>query len=143
MSKNCFVWTRVSTKYQEENGGSLDDQKCKCEMYAKEHDFQINGYYGGTHESAKTPGKLVKEMLSALKRNKTVKYILVKNADKLKLIEIKSSETYHQEFEKGIKAFCKEFGDKVEDTTIIYAGDLENTTREIKMLNYSRLYEIL
>lgn len=69
--------------------------------------------------------------------------LILKNADKLKLIEIKSSETYHQEFEKGIKAFCKEFGDKVEDNTIIYAGDLENTTREIKLLNYSRLYEIL
>jgi predicted AAA+ superfamily ATPase len=69
--------------------------------------------------------------------------LILKNADKLKLIEIKSSETYHQEFEKGIKAFCKEFGDKVEDNTIIYAGVLENTTREIKLLNYSRLYEIL
>ena len=34
MIKNCFIWTRVSTKHQEENGGSLDDQKCKCEKYA-------------------------------------------------------------------------------------------------------------
>lgn len=69
--------------------------------------------------------------------------LILKNADKLKLIEIKSSETYHQDYEKGIKAFCKEFGDKVEDNAIIYAGDLENTTREIKLLNYSHLHEIL
>ena len=31
MTKNCFIWSRVSTKHQEENGGSLDDQKCRCE----------------------------------------------------------------------------------------------------------------
>lgn len=69
--------------------------------------------------------------------------LILKNADRLKLVEIKSSETYHQDFEKGIKAFCKEFGDKVDDNVIIYAGDLENTTREIKLLNYSHLHEIL
>ena len=39
MIKNCFIWTRVSTKHQEDNGGSLDDQKCRCEKFAKD-----NGY---------------------------------------------------------------------------------------------------
>lgn len=42
--KDCFIWTRVSTKRQEDNGGSLSDQKSKCEKYAKEHDFIICGY---------------------------------------------------------------------------------------------------
>ena len=41
MIKNCYVWTRVSTKYQEENGGSLDDQKCRCEKYAKDNGFKF------------------------------------------------------------------------------------------------------
>ena len=59
MIKNCFIWTRVSTKHQEENGGSLDDQKCRCEKYAKDNGYTIKGYFGGTHESAKTPGKLI------------------------------------------------------------------------------------
>ena len=35
-NKNCIIWTRVSTKYQEENGGSLDYQKAICERYAVE-----------------------------------------------------------------------------------------------------------
>ena len=35
-TNNCIVWTRVSTKYQEENGGSLDYQRTLCEEYAKE-----------------------------------------------------------------------------------------------------------
>lgn len=32
-SKQCVVWTRVSTKYQEDNGGSLKSQKECCEAY--------------------------------------------------------------------------------------------------------------
>ena len=34
--KNCVIWTRVSTKYQEDNGGSLSDQKNKCELFARQ-----------------------------------------------------------------------------------------------------------
>ena len=80
--KKCFVWTRVSTKYQEDNGGSLDNQKNKCETYAKEHGFTIVNYFGGKHESAKTPGSLIKAMLSAVKKDKNVTYILVTEADR-------------------------------------------------------------
>ena len=82
MIKNCFIWTRVSTKHQEENGGSLDDQKCRCEKYAKDNGYTIKGYFGGTHESAKTPGKLIREMIAAVKKDKTVKYVIVNQADR-------------------------------------------------------------
>ncbi len=82
MIKNCFIWTRVSTKNQEENGASLDDQKCRCEKFAKDNGYTIKGYFGGQHESAKTPGKLIKEMISAIKKDKTVKYIIVNQTDR-------------------------------------------------------------
>lgn len=82
MIKNTYIWTRVSTKHQEENGGSLDDQKCRCERYARDNGYTIKGYFGGTHESAKTPGKLIKEMINALKKDKTVKYVIVNQADR-------------------------------------------------------------
>ena len=82
MNKNSFIWTRVSTKHQEENGGSLADQKCRCEKYAKDNGYTINGYFGGTHESAKTPGKLIREMIAAVKKDKTVKYVIVNQADR-------------------------------------------------------------
>ena len=82
MIKNCYIWTRVSTKYQEENGGSLDDQKCRCEKYAKDNGYIIKGYFGGTHESARTPGTLIHQMISAVKKDKTVKYIIVNQADR-------------------------------------------------------------
>ena len=82
MIKNCFIWTRVSTKHQEDNGGSLDDQKCRCEKFAKDNGYTIKGYFGGKHESAKTPGKLIKEMIAAIKKDKAVKYIIVNQADR-------------------------------------------------------------
>ena len=46
MNKNCYIWTRVSTKHQEENGASLDDQKCKCEKYAHENGYTIKSQKG-------------------------------------------------------------------------------------------------
>lgn len=82
MEKYSYIWTRVSTKHQEDNGGSLDDQKCRCEKFAKDNGYTIKGYFGGKHESAKTPGKLIKEMISAIKKDKTVKYIIVNQADR-------------------------------------------------------------
>ena len=82
MEKYSYIWTRVSTKHQEDNGGSLDDQKCRCERYARDNGYTIKGYFGGRHESAKTPGKLIKEMLSAIKKNKSIKYIIVNQADR-------------------------------------------------------------
>ena len=82
MSENCYIWTRVSTRHQEDNGGSLDDQRLKCENYAKEHGYTICGYFGGTHESAKTPGRLVQQMIQAVKKNKNVNHIVVNQADR-------------------------------------------------------------
>ena len=78
----CVIWTRVSTKYQEENGGSLDYQKSLCEDYAKAHGLVIKGYYGGAHESAKTPGPMIKGMISCVKRDKGIRYILVSEYDR-------------------------------------------------------------
>ena len=82
MEKYSYIWTRVSTKHQEENGGSLEDQKCRCEKFAKDNGYTIKGYFGGKHESAKTPGKLIKEMIKAVKKDKSVKYIIVNQADR-------------------------------------------------------------
>lgn len=79
---NCIIWTRVSTKHQEENGGSLDDQKTKCEEYAQQRNLNIIGYHGGTHESAQTPGPMIKKMIQAVKKDSTIKYILVTEFDR-------------------------------------------------------------
>ena len=80
--KECVIWTRVSTKYQEDNGGSLETQKEACEDYATRKDYIIVGYFGGKHESAKTPGKMVNEMYNYVKKHKSISTILVSEFDR-------------------------------------------------------------
>ncbi len=80
--KNCVIWTRVSTKHQEDNGASLSDQKKKCELFARQNGYVIKGYFGGTHESAKTPGVLLKDMYTAVKKDKTITHIIIPAVDR-------------------------------------------------------------
>ena len=78
----CVIWTRVSTAKQEKNGGSLDYQRQLCEQYAREHGLQIVGYFGGTHESAKVPGTLFKEMIKSVKKDLSIGKILCSEFDR-------------------------------------------------------------
>ena len=80
--KSCVIWTRVSTKYQEDNGASLSDQKKKCELFAKQNGYTIKGYFGGTHESAYTPGPLLKAMYEAIKKDRTITHLIVPAIDR-------------------------------------------------------------
>lgn len=86
--KKCVIWTRVSTKYQEENGGSLDYQKTLCEKYVEREGLTIadvgenHGYFGGSHESAKTPGKMIKQMISIVKKDASIRYVIVSEFDR-------------------------------------------------------------
>ena len=82
LRKKGIVWSRVSTKHQEDNGGSLDYQKRLCQTYAESQGIEIKAYHGGTHESAKTPGALVKAMISEAKRDKSITHIIVSQADR-------------------------------------------------------------
>ena len=80
--KNSIIWTRVASKYPKDNGNSLVNQKLKCEAYARANSLNIKGYFGGTHESAKTPGKMIQEMVSFIKRDRDITYILISKADR-------------------------------------------------------------
>ena len=68
--------------YCKNDGARLDDQKTKCEEYVLQRSLNIVGYYGGTHESAQTPGPMIKKMIQAVKKDSTIKYILVTEFDR-------------------------------------------------------------
>ena len=78
----CVIWTRVSTEYQEKNGNSLDYQKKICRDYANEQKLEIAREFGGSHESAKVMGAMMKEMLAYVKKNPDIKYIIVSEPDR-------------------------------------------------------------
>ncbi|MCD8211160.1 MAG: ATP-binding protein [Prevotella sp.] len=69
--------------------------------------------------------------------------LLIKEGSAFSTIEIKSSETYHQDFEKTLKKADSFLGNNVNSRAIIYAGTLENTLGEIKLLNYSNIGNLL
>ncbi len=79
--KVAVVWTRVSTKEQAENNHSLDVQKKECKSYAEKHGIKIVKHYGGTHESAKNEGRLYRQMITEVSKNKDVNMILVYSFD--------------------------------------------------------------
>ncbi|HAR37344.1 MAG: AAA family ATPase [Bacteroidetes bacterium GWD2_45_23] len=65
--------------------------------------------------------------------------LLLKNGSEYTAIEIKSSQTYHPDFETGIRSLSDLMKERLANKIILYAGDFENTAAEIQLLNYKRM----
>ena len=65
--------------------------------------------------------------------------LLLKKGYEYTAIEIKSSQTYHPEFETGINSLNTLLKSRLTDKTILYAGDFENDSADIKLLNYKNM----
>ena len=109
-SKQCVVWTRVSTKYQEDNGGSLKSQKECCEAYAKQNGLTIVKYCGGKHESAKTPGAMIKEMYKYVKKHSNISCILVSEFDRFSRTSWQAAKMLEELRQMGIIVIATKYG---------------------------------
>lgn len=69
--------------------------------------------------------------------------LLLKRNTRLYGIEIKSSMTYHKDFEKAFKRIDEWVKAPVDGKAVVYAGNFENTAGEIKLLNYTNMDEVL
>lgn len=69
--------------------------------------------------------------------------LLLKRNTRLYGIEIKSSMTYHKDFEKALKRIDEWIKAPVDGKAVVYAGNFENTAGEIKLLNYTNMDEVL
>jgi predicted AAA+ superfamily ATPase len=65
--------------------------------------------------------------------------ILLKEEGEITAIEVKSSMTYHTSFESDISQLSDWIKTPVVNKMIVYTGDFENTTSDIKVLNYRHL----
>ena len=68
--KVAALWTRVSTREQEENNCSLENQRKICLEYAEQRGITIKREFGGTHESAKTEGEMYRKMIAEVAKDK-------------------------------------------------------------------------
>lgn len=69
--------------------------------------------------------------------------ILLKEEGEITAIEVKSSMTYHTSFEDSISKLSDWIKTPVTNKMVVYTGDFENTTGNIKILNYRHLQAYL
>jgi site-specific DNA recombinase len=81
---NCVIYTRVSSKEQMDNNGSLDSQKKYCTEYTLKNRLEVKGFFGGTYESAKSDErKEFNRMLKFVKGSKAkISFIVVYTLDR-------------------------------------------------------------
>ncbi len=104
-SNGAVIYTRVSTKEQAENNGSLETQKKYCDMYADRRDIKVVEYFGGTHESARTDErKEFQRMLEFVKRRKDVSFIIVYSYDRLSRSGMSASVVLEKLKKEGVYA---------------------------------------
>jgi predicted AAA+ superfamily ATPase len=65
--------------------------------------------------------------------------LVIQSGNSLIPIEIKSSQTWHSSFLKGICYFKNLMGDKAEKGTVIYAGDTNRNAKEYSLESYKKL----
>jgi hypothetical protein len=66
--------------------------------------------------------------------------ILMGNLDNMEAIEVKSSMTYSPDFEKKLKKIDDWITPNVTHRTVVYSGEMENTSGEIRLINYRSLF---
>jgi predicted AAA+ superfamily ATPase len=65
--------------------------------------------------------------------------LIIQNGNELIPIEIKSSQTWHSSFLKGINYFKSLLGDRVLTGTVVYGGDNNRTTENYRLRSYKKL----
>ncbi len=68
--------------------------------------------------------------------------LLMRNGSGIFAVEVKSSMTYNTDFEKNLRKMSEWIGQPVTGRAVVYAGSLENTEREIQLVNYTHFDDI-
>ncbi len=83
MSKKCVIYARVSSREQKEHGYSTEAQIVLLKEYAKRNGFEIVEIFEDVETAKKAGRKNFNVMLKLLKKNKSIKTILVEKTDRL------------------------------------------------------------
>lgn len=68
--------------------------------------------------------------------------ILMKQEGEITALEVKSAMTYHPSFEKTLRQLPDWIKTPVTKRAVVYAGEFENSTADIKLLNYNSLNKV-
>ena len=101
-NKVAALWTRVSTARQEKENYSLENQKNVCYEFAAAHGIKIKREFGGKHESAATEGRMYKDMITEVAKDKEINIILVYCFDRFSRTDLEGMMTKAYLKTKGI-----------------------------------------
>ena len=68
--------------------------------------------------------------------------VLLKQEGKITAIEVKSSMTYHTSFENTLRQLQNWIKTPVTKRAVVYSGEFENSSSDIKLLNYNSLNKL-
>ena len=69
--------------------------------------------------------------------------VIIKHSAQLIPVEIKSGQTFHKDFLKGLKYYQEIAGDRVKTGYVVYAGELSQSVSGFQLINYrdtTRIY---
>ncbi len=69
--------------------------------------------------------------------------LLIKTTEGVSAFEIKSAMTYNSQFEKSLKKLNSWITEPVIKKTIVYSGEYENTSSEVKIIHFSNFESTL
>lgn len=69
--------------------------------------------------------------------------ILLKQEGEIIALEVKSSMTYNSSFEKTLKQIPSWINSPITKRAVVYSGDFENLSADIKLVNYNNLNKII
>ena len=69
--------------------------------------------------------------------------ILLKQEGEITALEVKSSMTYNSSFEKTLKQLPLWINTPVTKRSVVYSGDFENLSADIKLINYNNIDRII
>jgi len=69
--------------------------------------------------------------------------LIYKQGNDLTTLEIKSEQTIHQEFFKGLDYFKKLLPEKVKSSYLVYTGERESVFNQHQIINYQNCDKIM
>ena len=109
-------------------------------------------YYPGEQEKNMIITDFIKQRFNAGKANDLSFYrdsngneidLLIPDKNNFTALEIKSSSTYHTDFQKGFKSISETLAPKLTNKVIVYTGDLENLSSDIKLINWQNVHRFM
>lgn len=142
--ENCFIYLRVSTDEQAQQGFSIDNQKRACVDYARLKDYHVKKIFTDDGESARTTDRpALQEMLEMLNKKADVQSVIIYKIDRFARC-VRDFATLFEDFKaKGVKLISVSEGDLTEGSSSLVANIFASVAQWESEVNGQRTRDAL